>query len=76
MAADDLLLDRPVAATAVVAAVAALAYVGVQVVLDGSVAPLETAVFVVVFTAVYVLGNRHLRARERDDGDEPAPEER
>ena len=65
MDADDILVEQPVLATAIVAAGAA-AYVGVQVVLDGGVAPLETAVFVVVFTAVYVLGNRYMRQRERD----------
>jgi membrane protein implicated in regulation of membrane protease activity len=66
MDADDVVLDRPVLATAVVAAVAAVAYVAIQVVLGESVAPLETAVFVVVFTVVYVAGNRYLRRRERE----------
>jgi membrane protein implicated in regulation of membrane protease activity len=73
MEADDVLVEQPVLATAIVAAGAAAAYVGVQVVLDGGVAPLETAVFVVVFTAVYVLGNRYMRQRADDsggDGDE------
>ena len=67
MDADDVVLDRPVLATAMVAAVAAIAYVGIQVVLGEAVAPVETAVFVVVFTVVYVAGNRYLRSRERDD---------
>jgi membrane protein implicated in regulation of membrane protease activity len=65
MEADDVVVDRPVLATALVAAVAAIAYVGIQVVLGDAVAPLETAVFVVVFTTVYVAGNRYLRGRER-----------
>lgn len=64
--ADDILVEQPVLATAIVAAGAAVAYAGVQVVLDGGVAPVETAVFVVVFTAVYVLGNRYLRQRAGD----------
>jgi len=67
MDADDVVLDRPVLAAAVVATVAAVAYVGIQLVLGESVAPLETAVFVVVFTVVYVAGNRYLRGRERAD---------
>jgi len=67
MDADDVVLDRPVLATAVVAVVAAIAYVGIQVVLGEAIAPVETAVFVVVFTAVYVAGNRYLRGRERAD---------
>jgi membrane protein implicated in regulation of membrane protease activity len=70
MEADDIVIDRPALATGVVAAVAAVAYVGIQVALGEAVAPLETAVFVVVFTAVYVAGNRYLRRRERaDEGD-------
>ena len=71
MEADDILVEQPVLATAIVAAGAAVAYVGVQLALDGGVAPLETSVFVVVFTAVYVLGNRYMRqrAREGDEGD-------
>jgi len=67
MEADDILVEQPVLATAIVAAGAALAYVGVQFVLDGAIAPVETAVFVVVFTAVYVLGNRYLRRRTGDE---------
>jgi membrane protein implicated in regulation of membrane protease activity len=66
MEADDVLVEQPLLATTIVAAGAAVAYAGVQLALDGAVAPLETAVFVVVFTAVYVLGNRYLRRRERD----------
>jgi len=61
MEADDLLVDYPLGATVLVAAVATLAYVVLQLVLDGSVAALETAVFVVIFTAFYVGGNWYLR---------------
>jgi len=74
MDADDVVLDRPFLATAVVAAVAAIAYVGLQVVLGEALAPLETAVFVVVFTAVYVAGNRYLRRRERANDDRTSRE--
>jgi len=63
MEADDVVVDHPVLATAVVAVFATVAYVGVQVVFGDAVAPLETAIFVVVFTAVYVAGNRYLRGR-------------
>ena len=65
MEADDVVVERPVVATALVAGVAAVAYVGIQLVLDRGIAPVETAVFVVVFTAVYVGGNRVLRRRVR-----------
>lgn len=67
MEADDILLEQPVVATALVAAVATAAYVGVQTALDGSVAVLETVLFVVAFTLVYVAGNRYLRSRESED---------
>ena len=67
MEADDVLLEQPVVATALVAAVATAAYVGVQAVLDGSVDALETVLFVVAFTLVYVAGNRYLRRRESED---------
>jgi predicted membrane-bound dolichyl-phosphate-mannose-protein mannosyltransferase len=63
MEADDIAVDRPAVATAVVALVAAVAYVGIQLAVDGQVAPVETATFVVVFTLVYVGGNRYLRRR-------------
>ena len=85
MEADDVVVDHPVLAPAVVAVFATVAYVGVQVVFGDAVAPLETAVFVVVFTAVYVAGNRYLRGRQRsseedsdtDDAvtDDPATDE-
>jgi hypothetical protein len=68
--ADDILRERPVLATAAVAAVSALAYVAVQVVLDGVVDPVETAIFVLVFTLVYVGGNRYLRGRAADESAE------
>jgi hypothetical protein len=70
MEADDILRERPVLATAAVAAVSALAYVAVQVVLDGVVDPVETAIFVLVFTLVYVGGNRYLRGRAADESAE------
>ncbi|PSQ04801.1 hypothetical protein BRC92_03810 [Halobacteriales archaeon QS_4_69_31] len=70
MEADDILRERPVLATAAVAAVSALAYVAVQVVLDGVVDPVETAMFVLVFTLVYVGGNRCLRGRAADESAE------
>jgi hypothetical protein len=71
MDADDIVVDQPVVATAAVALVATVAYVGIQFVIDGVVAPVETAIFVAVFTAVYVGGNWYLRRREReaDDGE-------
>ena len=70
MEADDILRERPVLATAAVAAVSALAYVAVQVVLGGVVDPVETAIFVLVFTLVYVGGNRYLRGRAADESAE------
>jgi len=70
MNADYLVADYPVASTALVAAVATLVYAGLQLALDGAVAPVETAMFVVVFTAVYVGGTWFLRKRqEAEDGD-------
>ena len=74
MEADDIVVERPVVATVLVAAVAAVAYVGIQLLLDGAIAPVETAVFVVVFTAVYVGGNRVLRRRVRGGDAEPDPD--
>ena len=70
MEADDILRERPVLATAAVAAVSALAYVAVRVVLDGGVDPEETAIYVLVFTLVYVGGNRYLRGRAADESAE------
>ncbi|QLH76348.1 hypothetical protein HZS55_03085 [Halosimplex rubrum] len=70
MESDDIAVERPVLATVVVAAVAAVAYVGVQLVLDGAVAPAETASFVLIFTLVYVAGARYLRERTNDTGDD------
>ena len=67
MESDEILLEQPIVATALVAAVATAAYVGVQAVLDGSVDALETVLFVVAFTLVYVAGNRYLRRRESED---------
>ncbi|QPV64749.1 hypothetical protein I7X12_09155 [Halosimplex litoreum] len=66
MESDDIAVERPVLATVVVAAVATVAYLGVQLALDGAVAPAETASFVLIFTLVYVAGSRYLR--ERTDG--------
>ena len=73
MEADDVVVGRPVVATALVAGVAAVAYVGIRLVLDRGIAPVETAVFVVVFTAVYVGGNRVLRRRVREGDPDPDP---
>lgn len=71
------ILDRPVVSTAIVAVVAALVYVGIQLALDGAVAPVETATFVGIFTAIYVGGNWVLREQilgDADDGpDDDAP---
>ena len=69
MDADDIVLERPVIATFIVALVAALTYVGIQLALDGSVAPAETASFVLIFTIIYVAGNRFLRERAEDGTD-------
>ena len=71
MEADDVVVERPVVATALVAGVAAVAYVGIRLVLGRGIAPVETAVFVVVFTAVYVGGNWVLRRRAREDDGGP-----
>ena len=71
MEADDVVVERPVVAMALVAGVAAVAYVGIRLVLDRGIAPVETAVFVVVFTAVYVGGNWVLRRRAREDDGGP-----
>jgi predicted membrane-bound dolichyl-phosphate-mannose-protein mannosyltransferase len=71
MEADDVVVARPVVAVVLVAAVAAVTYVGIQLLLDGAIAPVETAVFVVVFTAVYVGGNWVLRRRARGDNGGP-----
>ncbi|WP_167837444.1 hypothetical protein [Halosimplex halophilum] len=71
MASDDIAVERPVLATVVVAAVAAVAYVGVQLVLDGAVAPAETASFVLIFTLVYVAGARYLRERSAESDASP-----
>ncbi|WP_123535060.1 hypothetical protein [Halosimplex salinum] len=69
--ADEFIDERPAAATAVVAAVATAAYAGIQLVLDGEVALAETAAFVLIFTLVYVGGNRYLQSRgaDGDSGD-------
>mgnify|MGYP007008814846 CR=1 FL=1 len=69
MESDDIAVERPILATAVVAAVATVAYVGVQLVLDGAVAAAETAAFVLIFTVVYVAGARYLRERPSDSDD-------
>ncbi len=66
MEADAVVEERPIVATALVAVVATAAYAGIQLVLDGSVAVAETASFVLIFTVVYVAGNRYLRGRQGD----------
>lgn len=76
MESDDIAVERPVLATVVVAAVATAAYVGVQLALDGGVAPAETASFVLIFTLVYVAGARYLGGRTADaDGTDDATDE-
>lgn len=65
---DPLVADHPVASTVLVAAVATLVYAGLQIVLDGAVATVETAIFVLVFTAVYVGGTWFLRTRRDVEG--------
>jgi hypothetical protein len=67
MESDDIVLERPVLATAAVALVAAVADVGMQLALDGEIVPVQTAIFVVVFTAVYIGGTYLLRRRNADD---------
>jgi len=68
---DDIAVERPVLATVVVAVVATVAYVGVQLALDGAVAPAETGAFVLIFTLVYVAGTRYLRDRATGTGEAP-----
>ena len=70
MEADDVVVEQPALAVALVAVVATAVYVGLQVLLDGSVAPVETAIFTAVFTLVYVGGNYLLRRDEVDGGDD------
>jgi len=70
---DDLVLEQPLVATALVAAIATVVYVGLQVAMDGAISPVETAIFTVVFTLVYVGGNYLLRRNaDGEDGDESA----
>jgi hypothetical protein len=47
-------VDRPFLAIAISTVIAAVVYVGIQLVTGGQVDPLETAVFVLVFTGIYV----------------------
>ena len=54
--------ERPALTLIAVAAVATLVYAGFQLVADGGVDPLETAVFAVVFAAV-LAGTSLLRER-------------
>ncbi|WP_415379669.1 hypothetical protein [Halosimplex sp. TS25] len=68
--ADAVVEERPIVATALVAIVATAVYAGIQLVVDGSVAVAETASFVLIFTLVYVAGNRYLR--DSGDGSQPA----
>lgn len=71
MESDDIAVERPVLATVVVAVVATVAYLGVQLAFDGVVALAETASFVLIFTLVYVAGSRYLRdgAADADDAE-------
>ncbi|MFB6139047.1 MAG: hypothetical protein ABEJ26_01270 [Halosimplex sp.] len=72
---DDLFDERPVVATVVVALVATVVYVAIQLVSAGGVALAETGTFVLVFTLVYVGGSRYLRGSGDEangsDGDAP-----
>ncbi|MFB6150721.1 MAG: hypothetical protein ABEJ40_02835 [Haloarculaceae archaeon] len=63
MQADDVAVEYPVVTTVAVAVVATVVYVGIQLVLEGSVAVAETATFVLVFSLVYVGGTYYLRQR-------------
>ncbi|MFB6074089.1 MAG: hypothetical protein ABEJ89_03670 [Haloarculaceae archaeon] len=56
----DLFAASPVASVVIVAAVATVAYVLIQVILDGSVSVAETAAFVFVFTFVYAASRYYL----------------
>jgi len=66
MDVDDIVVEQPLVATALVAAVATVVYVGLQLAMDGAVAPVETAVFTLIFTLVYVGGNYLLRRNAGD----------
>lgn len=59
----EIVVERPVVSAVIVALVAAVAYVGIQLVFDGAIAPLEAATFVAIFTVVYAGGNWMLRKR-------------
>ncbi|MFC7140782.1 hypothetical protein ACFQMA_13240 [Halosimplex aquaticum] len=67
---DAVVDERPVVATALVALVATAAYAGIQLVFDSSVAVAETASFGLIFTLVYVAGNRYLRDGEGEQPDD------
>jgi hypothetical protein len=51
---DNLVATYPVVGTTAVATLAVVAYVGIQLVLYRSVNPVETGVFALAFTLVYV----------------------
>lgn len=68
MDADDIVVEQPVVATALVAVVATVVYVGLQLAMDGEISPVETAIFTGIFTLVYVGGNYLLR-RNADESD-------
>jgi len=75
MAADDIVVERPVVSTVLVAAVATLVYVVLQLLLDGFVDVVETAAFVGIFTVVYVGGNWLLRRRAAASSESEASED-
>jgi len=74
-AADDIVVERPVVSTVLVAAVATLVYVVLQLLLDGFVDVVETAAFVGIFTVVYVGGNWLLRRRAAASSESEASED-
>lgn len=56
----EVLDEYPIAGLGVVVAVAALAYVLISAVFEGSVNPINTAIFAVVFTGVYAGASLYL----------------
>lgn len=54
MVETDPVEERPIAAGGLIFVVAALVWVGVSLAFDGEIAPLETLLFAVAFTAVYL----------------------
>ncbi|ACV12379.1 hypothetical protein Huta_2212 [Halorhabdus utahensis DSM 12940] len=49
----DVPAEKPAVAVAISAVVATVVYLAIQLVMDGSINPVETAAFVIVFTGVY-----------------------